>query len=107
MSLRSFYTHFSACVIMAMSGSVIADTSNDKGIDQAINQHDKNIERFSSKHPDKAVPRGLVHSREVLNRIKASERPSKPELPDVAMRPERPAIASRPAKPEKPGHPRK
>lgn len=78
---------------------------NGQGIQGAIDQHDKNIQRYRENHPDKEIPKGLLHSRAVLERISAGERP---ELPGMAMRPERPElpdVARRPDRPEKPTKP--
>ncbi|MDH5178313.1 MAG: hypothetical protein OEZ39_09120 [Gammaproteobacteria bacterium] len=68
------------------------------GVQNAIDQNTRNTGKFNEKHPGKATPKGLVRSREVLERKQAGERPGRPEV----SRPERP---EKPARPEKPEHP--
>ena len=104
MKLDSIYYSLISAALLSMSTSILADEHNDGegGIQNAINQHDKNIDKYEVNHPDKDLPKGLVHSREVLERIHAGERPNRPERSARPDRPERVAKADRPERPSRP-----
>lgn len=103
----------SGSVLISLSAISLAnDHDGGQGIQTAIHQHETNIQRFKDQHPDKAIPKGLIHSRDILEKIQLGERPDitrpeRPELPDVSMRPALPDLAMRPARPETPNRPDK
>jgi hypothetical protein len=93
---------FSASLLLSTTAVVQAEEhdGSGEGIQNAINQIDQNIEKYQMENPDKDVPKGLLHARDVLASVQAGERPP---LPDVAARPELPDVAStRPERPELP-----
>ena len=113
MKLNTFCCLLIGSGLAFMSTTIQADENDGsgKGLQNAIDQHNSNIERFAAENPDKDLPRGLTHSRDVLERVMAGERPERPEmparperpeLPDLAMRPDRPETPVRPSRPEKP-----
>lgn len=108
MKLSTLYNYLmSVALIFTVSMAVQAEEydGSRQGVQNAMDQHDKNISRYNENHPDKAIPKGLEHSRAVLERVRTAERP---ELPDVTMRPERPElpdVAMRPQHPERPAKP--
>lgn len=91
--------------LLTMATAVLAEKhdSKAKGIQNAIEQHDINI----AKHPDKDMPKGLVHSREILERVQAGERPARPEVAARPDRPERVAKVDRPQRVDKPNRSRR
>lgn len=89
-----------SAALLSMATAVQAEKHDGKaeGIQNAIEQHDRNMAKYRENHPDKDMPKGLIHSREVLERVQAGERPERPE---VATRPDRPERVARPDRPER------
>ncbi len=100
-------------MLIYLSATCFADDHGGKGIGTAIEHHNINIQRHENEPPDKNIPKGLLHSRDVLESIRAGQRPSRPDIarperpetPAVAMRPELPDMAMRHGRPETPNRP--
>lgn len=112
MKLATTFALLSGSLLIGLSPVSFADDHDGSDIQTAIDQHNINIQRFETEHPGKALPKGLLHSRDILERIQAGERPDvarpdRPEMPDIAMRPELPEMAQRASRPETPNRPDK
>lgn len=92
MKFSALYCSLLSTALFSMNATILADVHTDdgQGLETAIEQHDKNINKFSNNNPDKALPSGLIHSNEVLMRLNAGLRPQRPQIANRPIRADRP-----------------
>lgn len=92
MKFSALYCSIVGVALFSMSSSIQADVHNGspQGLKTAIEEHDKNIDKYSNNNPDKALPSGLIYSNEVLMRLNAGLRPQRPQISNRPIRAGRP-----------------